>query len=157
MNTNVSSINFKAQMKMAKTPKTPKMVELSKKLQKLVENASNAELLAGSTSASAVSEAALVSKFPYIAASIAGLNSSVASTLFMDARAVKKDIANKESLIRQAGEKLQELEQIIETNQAEIEKLKAKNEHLKEHSDTLTQLLKKTVWERIFATSLWSK
>ena len=157
MNLNVDSTSFGAQVKMS--PKSPKMAAVSEKIQNLVKNASNGELLAGGTSASAVSEAALATKFPYIAASIGALNSSLASTMFMDARAVKKEIANKDSLLKQAGDKLAEAECTIEVKNAEIDDLKAEKELQQEHISALQQYIKGNMnwFQKIFATSFWSK
>lgn len=130
--------------------KSPKLLTVSEKLQALVKNASNGELLAFGTSISAVSEAALATKCPYVASSTAASNSGLAGSMFVNERAVKKEIAGKDSLIKQANDQLVEKE-------AEIMALKAENEGLKEKNDGLAQLLKKNLFERIFATALWSK
>ena len=154
MDLSVSSTSFGAQVRMSN--KSPKMIQVSEKIQTLVKNASNGELLAGGTSVSAASEASLATKFPYIAASIAALNSLVAGTMFTDARAVKKEIAGKDSLLKQANDKLVEQEGVIAGKNTEIEKLQAEKEKLQKENSGLAQLLKKSFFERIFATSLWS-
>jgi len=155
MDLKVSSQNFGAQVKMS--PKSPKMQQVSEKIQTLVKNASNGELLAGGTSASAAAEASLATKFPYIAAGVAALNSFLAGTMFTDARAVKKEIAGKDSLIRQANDKLVEQECLMDEKDAKIEELQVEKECLQEENAGLAALLKKNLFERIFATSLWSK
>lgn len=158
MDLNVSnkSLSFGVQARLAPKSTKPKMAQVSEKIQGLVERASNGELLAGGTSVSAASEASLATKFPYIAAGIAALNSLVAGTMFTDARAVKKEIAGKDSLLKQANDKLVEQEGVIAKKNTEIEELQAEKEKLQEKNSGLAQLLKKSFFERIFATSLWS-
>lgn len=140
MDLNVSSTSFGAQVKMS--AKSPKMQQVSEKIQTLVKNASNGELLAGGTSASAASEASLATKFPYIAAGIAALNSFLAGTMFTDARSVKKEIAGKDSLIRQANDKLVEQECLMDEKDAKIEELQVEKECLQEENAGLAALLK---------------
>ena len=87
-----SSINFNAQTKLA--PTSPKMSEFTEKCQRILKNSTNAELTAGATSLSAGSVASLATKFPYIAAGVAALQSLFAGAMYTDARAVKKDAAS---------------------------------------------------------------
>lgn len=159
MDLNVSnkSLSFGVRAQLAPVSPKPKMTQVSEKIQGLVKRASNGELLAGGTSVSAASEASLATKFPYIAAGIAALNSFVAGTMFTDARAVKKEIAGKDSLLKEANDKLVEQECIMDEKDARIEELEVENECLQEENSGLAQLLKKSFFERIFATALWSK
>ena len=147
-------VSFNAQVQMAK--KSPKMTQASEKIQTLVKNASNGELLAGGTSVSAASEASLATKFPYIAAGIAALNSLVAGIMFTDARAVKKEIAGKDSLIQQANEELTKQKNALTEKDTQISELQTEKEQLIEKNGKLEELIKKNFFERIFATSLWS-
>lgn len=142
-----NSTNFCAQVKMAK--KSTKVNEISKKLQELIKNSTNAELTAASASSSAMAEASLISKFPYVAASTAVLNSGLAGVMFVDARAVKKEIAGKDSLIKQANDKIAEQE-------AEIQE---KDEMIAKQSQQIEELVearKTNFWTKLFRTRLWS-
>lgn len=76
--------------------------------------------------------------------------------MFTDARAVKKEIAGKDSLIQQANEELTKQKDALTEKDTQISELQTEREQLIEKNGKLEELIKKNFFERIFATSLWS-
>ena len=154
MNLSISTIGFGRQAQMAQ--ESPKLTA-SDKVKKVLENASNEQLGAVGTSAFGVGAALAATKLPYVAASSGIGASGVAATMFTDAKAVKKEIAGKDSLIQEANDKITEQEIMMEEKDARIEELEVINEIQQEQIDALQQLMKDSAIKRVFRTSLWSK